>query len=530
MNEPHTERHHHGLWAQFRFAVIGGLLAHPPKRGRLKNEIDALAERHWEHPITKEPTTYRFSTIEHWYYAARKSNDPIAALRPKVRRDAGTHKSLTEEVRVLLREQYEKHKTWSYQLHADNLAVECEQQDKGEAPSYSSVLRYMKAYGLLRHKRRRAVDTEGARRASERLRNFEVRSYEASYVNQLWHLDYHECSRSVLLRDGTWTKPVLLCVMDDYSRLVCHAQWYLQETCENLVHGYSQACQKRELPRSTMSDNGSAMKAAEFREGLEGDWGLSIVHELTLEYSPYQNAKQEFLFSVVEGRLIPMLEGVGDLTLELLNEATHAWFEMEYHRKVHSETGETPLDRFLHGRNVARPCPGSGDLRRCFMATLTRRQRKSDGTVSVHGTRFEVPSRFRTMERLVLRCARWDLSAIDLVDPREKVVLAKLFPLDKTKNADGQRRRVTPLLDDPSPTEAQEGDGEIAPLLKKLMGEYSATGVPPGFIPKDDTQSSAEAEDDELAACDQGALPDLPPWEDPAALDELTDEFDDIPF
>jgi len=47
----------------------------------------------------------------------------------------------------------------------------------------------------------------------------------------------------------------------------------------------------------------------------------------------------------IEGRLLPMLEGVADLTLEGLNDATLAWVEWEYNRKVHSETSQTPLER-----------------------------------------------------------------------------------------------------------------------------------------------------------------------------------------
>jgi putative transposase len=44
---------------------------------------------------------------------------------------------------------------------------------------------------------------------------------------------------------GTWVKPLLLGVLDDRSRLVCHLQWYLDETAESLVHGLSQAFMKR---------------------------------------------------------------------------------------------------------------------------------------------------------------------------------------------------------------------------------------------------------------------------------------------
>ncbi len=39
-------------------------------------------------------------------------------------------------------------------------------------------------------------------------------------------------------------KALLLAIMDDRSRLVCHAQWYMDETVETLVHGLMQALQK----------------------------------------------------------------------------------------------------------------------------------------------------------------------------------------------------------------------------------------------------------------------------------------------
>ena len=76
----------------------------------------------------------------------------------------------------------------------------------------------------------------------------EVRSFEVDYVHGLWHLDFHHGSRKILCKNGQWHKPLLLAILDDHSRLICHAQWYLDETVESLVHGFMQALQKRGLP------------------------------------------------------------------------------------------------------------------------------------------------------------------------------------------------------------------------------------------------------------------------------------------
>lgn len=87
-----------------------------------------------------------------------------------------------------------------------------------------------------------------------------------------------------------------------------------------------QAFMKRGLPRALMTDDGAAMLADETVSGLTA---LGIVHQTTLSYSPYQNAKQESFWGRIEGRLMAMLEGEAALPLDLLNQATQAWVEQE---------------------------------------------------------------------------------------------------------------------------------------------------------------------------------------------------------
>ena len=181
---------------------------------------------------------------------------------------------------------------------------------------------------------------------------------------------------------------------------------------------------------------------------------------------------------------MPMLEGVEELTLDLLNEATQAWVEMEYNRALHSELGCSPLERYLAGPDVGRDSPSSDELRRAFRMAATRTQRRSDGTISVEGRRFEVPGRYRHLERVHVRYARWDLRSVDLVDPHSRAILCALYPLDKTRNADGCRRRLDPVSEPiTGPTESIPSASPIAPLLRKLMADYAATGLPPAYLP-----------------------------------------------
>ena len=469
--------------ASFCLAVVGPLLTSPPENGQLQFKLAELAEKCYKHPITGQPVTYGASTIERWFYKIRKKLEKaVEVLRRPVRKDAGTHPSLSERVRTLIQNQHHDHPRWTYQLHWDNILARAKADPTlGTIPSYPTVRRYMRAVGLYRKKRRRLPNTPGGQLAADRLEQRETRSYEAATVCGLWHLDFHECSRSVLMPDGQWIKPDLLGILDDRSRLACHVQWYIDETTQSLVHGVSQGLQKRGLPWALMSDRGGAMRG-EYIAGLER---LGIDVQKTLPYSPHQNGKQESFWGQIEGRLLAMLEGHRELTLELLNEATQAWVEYEYNRKVHSELGVTPLERFLEGPYVGRESPPSDELRRAFKIEKRRTQRRSDGTICLAGRRYEIPSRFRHMRRIFVRYARWDLTAVDMVDERTGAVLAPLYPQDKVANADGQRKTMEPLPDaELAATEEPPADG-IAPLLRQLMQEAAATGLPPSYVPHD---------------------------------------------
>ncbi len=216
----------------------------------------------------------------------KKSRDPIEILRVKRRSDASQSRVLSLEVKNAIKNQYREHPGWSYQLHRDNLAVIAKQfSPPVEKISYSTLYRYMIAQGLRKKRVVKQKNTAGAVMAAERLASREVRSYEVDHVNALWHLDFHHGSRKILDQQGQWRKPLLLAILDDHSRLICHAQWYFDETAESLTQGFMQALQKRALPRALMSDNGAAMMSAEFTQGLER---LSILHQPTLSLSKCQ--------------------------------------------------------------------------------------------------------------------------------------------------------------------------------------------------------------------------------------------------
>ena len=227
--------------------------------------------------MTGRDVRYAAKTIERWLYRARREpDDPVGVLRRAVRKDCGKM-SLQPALLERLAHQYHAYPHWTYQLHYDDLQALVKTDAKlGPLRSYSTLRRYMVAQGLLRKPRLKPKQYPGELRAAQRREQREIRSYETEYVSALWHLDFHHGSLQVVTPRGQRQRPLALGILDDHSRYCVHLQWYLSETTEDLVHGFSQGIQKYGLPRAAMSDNGSAMLAGEFTAGLVPGWSARL--------------------------------------------------------------------------------------------------------------------------------------------------------------------------------------------------------------------------------------------------------------
>lgn len=176
-----------------------------------------------------------------------------------------------------------------------------------------------------------------------------------------------------------------------------------------------------------------------------------------------------------------MLEGEQDLTLKQLNEATQAWMEMEYHRKRHSVTLQTPLERLDQGPDVGRPSPSPQDLRLAFTIESSRALRRSDISISIDAVRYEIPSAYWHLKRIHVRYASWDLSQVHIIDQHSGKILCRILPRDLEKNAD-RRRRAIEVQNPPKP----QPTAGVAPLLATLIDDYKSTGLPMGYLARDE--------------------------------------------
>jgi len=134
------------------------------------------------------------------------------------------------------------------------------------------------------------------------------------------------------------------------------------------------------------------------------------------------------LLEFVQSDFLPELDNSSVTTLRQLNESLLAWLEVVYHRNMHSETRQAPLERF---RQDLAPATRPADPEQLRQAFLHRAQRKvyKTATVSFKGNRYSVPAYLRG-KRVELRYDPFDLTRpevwyndafLELAEPEEIV-------------------------------------------------------------------------------------------------------------
>jgi putative transposase len=141
---------------------------------------------------------------------------------------------------------------------------------------------------------------------------------------------------------------------------------------------------------------------------------------------------------------------------------------------------------------VVREAPDVERVRAAFRRTVVRRQRHGDGTISLEGRRFEMPSRYGHLDRVHVRYATWDLTQVDLVDGPTGEVVCRLPPQDKAKNAEGLRRRREGQASSEPGMPLRPPASGMAPLLFECLETYRASDLPAAYLPLDEEEDDEE--------------------------------------
>ena len=384
--------------ALFRFGIITPLIGSKKQGwGYQKKLLHEICEKQWDIPGSGRSNISK-STVFNWLSRYEKSGNSLDALMPTSRKDTGTSRKLGKESILALVNMKRENPGASTSVLIDIARA------KGIIPldlkiSNASLYRIIKKYISL--------DTTSAK---------DRRKFEAELPNELWQAD---CMHGpYVIADGKKRKSYLFAIIDDHSRLITNARFYLQENLTSFIECLKTALAKRGIPRKLYVDNGPCFRAHKLEYSL-AHLGTALLH--SKPYTPEGKGKVERWFRTVRMRFLPTLNT--GITLEKLNTLLQEWIS-NYHDKKHSSTNLPPLKRYLQGIHLIRQAPD--DIESFFRTRVSRRVNK-DRSVSLKSRLFQAP--------------------VGLVGKKIEVVFNETDPVDVEAFFNGDSWGKLPVLD-----------------------------------------------------------------------------------
>lgn len=351
----HNEKLSPNLW---RLSIIGELIHRHPDDGRtLAVRLQELSEKTWARP---DGTPCRFSseTLRKWL--ARFQAGGLKGLDDTRKVEGVRIPEILGNALVKLRND---HPHWTVMLLLRALQEHC--LWNGRQPSKASLYRWCKEHGLLR----------SGKPESSSARAFEFNSFGA-----LWLSDFlHGPKITVQSRKR---KTYLIAILDDASRFIVSARFYLAESVETMMTELRTALIRLGCPQQFYSDNGSAYRSRILHQ-VGHRFGIAMPH--TPAYQPQGRGKIERFFRTVREQFLAKTEA---RTLDRLNRELQDWVA-SYHQTPHEGiNGETPLQKRLRIPDVCRSLPETANIDALFMQKRLCRVYK-DGTFRLQNQIFE---------------------------------------------------------------------------------------------------------------------------------------------
>jgi len=348
--------------AVFRYSVISdfvnGIEMSRAEKSRLMGD---KCERKWPIPFSQKTRISRES-INSWIRIYNAGG--VKALRPKDRSDQGRSRAMDDdtcETLICLRRE----------LPAATVPYLIEQMNQRKLVTSGTVLNTTTVYRFLHQQ-----NLMGLTRSNP----VDRRKFEAELPNDLWQSDVMHGPKVDV--DGRQKKTYLIAILDDHSRLIVYARFYLSERLASYLDAFENALSRRGLPRKLYVDNGAAFRSKHLQY-ITASLAITLIH--AKPYKPQGKGKIERWFKTVRSRFLPYAVAT---TLPKLNGALQRYVSDDYHQKKHSATGQTPLDRFTSNMQCLRAAPQ--DLKDHFRKVALRKV-NGDRTVTLDGRIYEAP-------------------------------------------------------------------------------------------------------------------------------------------
>lgn len=350
--------------AVFRFSVIGDFVnGSEMSRSEKRRLMREKCARKWQIPFS-EKTRISKGTIQRWCRVYRDSGGDLKSLYPQDRSDQGKSRAMDEDTCLALIQLRRKMPALTVPQLIEQMRLK-NRVTPSVVLNNSTVYRFLHQQNLMAAQMKKPVDR---------------RKFEAELPNDLWQSDVMHGPKVDV--DGKMRKTYLIAIIDDHSRLMVHAAFYLSERLTSYLIAFEDAIAARGLPRKLYVDNGAAFRSKHL-EYIAASLSISLIH--AKPYMPQGKGKIERWFKTVRNSFLPFFKGTG---LTQLNEELARWINAGYHERIHSATGQTPFERFTGKMHCLRNAPAN---LKDYFRKVVRRTVSRDRSVTINGLLYEAP-------------------------------------------------------------------------------------------------------------------------------------------
>jgi len=256
--------------AVFRFSVISDFVtAISMSRTEKKRLLREKCSRKWQIPFS-EKTRISRGTIQRWCRIYRNSGGDLKSLYPKDRSDQGKARAMDEETCLSLIGLRLEIPALTVPQLIDQMNAK-NRVTPGIVLNNSMVYQFLHQHNLVAAQMKKPVDR---------------RKFEAELPNDLWQSDVMHGPKVDV--DGKMRKTYLIAIIDDHSRLIVQARFYLSEKLSSYLDAFENAIAARGLPRKLYVDNGAAFRSRHL-EYITASLSISLIH--AKPYTPQVKSK-----------------------------------------------------------------------------------------------------------------------------------------------------------------------------------------------------------------------------------------------
>lgn len=209
------------------------------------------------------------------------------------------------------------------------------------------------------------------------------------HTHSLWVGDYSP--GPFVLDDDDFAKTELCSFIDCHSRTIVSGKYYLSQSFDTLIDTCLSAWDIHGSSLQLYLDNAKVFVSDKLRAACY-QVHTEVIHRPVGDPSP--GGLIERFFKTVQDQFESEVRAGDPLSLVQLNRAFSAWLDVSYHQRVHSETNQTPEERYHQGLRAIRKVD-LASVMPFFMENVYRKVHPDFSDVQIEKRFFKVDPKLR---------------------------------------------------------------------------------------------------------------------------------------